>query len=152
VCISVQCTHSACQKQCLGLFHTRLFCCMFVSPPRGCLVLVHACAYIYIGRIYKCMCIYYKHIHTESTCVWIDAARRAHMCLGIYLSLYTQGLHVYIYVYAHRVHKCGYIFTYIHPRFICACVYITYLHTEFTCACVYNCNYTHRVYICMCIF
>jgi len=88
--------------------------------------LAHACAYIYIGRIYMCMCIYYKYIHTESTCVWIDAARRVHMW--------------------------GYVFKYMHPRFICVCVYITYIHTKFTCACVYNCKYTHGVYICMCIF
>jgi len=115
-------------------------------------VWAHACAYIYIGRTYMCMCIYFKYIHTESTCVWIDAACRVYMCLAIRLSGYTQGLHVYIYVYAHKVHTCWYIFTYVHPRFICVCVYITYIHTEFTCACVYNCEYTHRVYMCMCIF
>ena len=112
------------------------------------------CVYIYWlnGRIYMCMCIYYKYIHTESSCVWLDVSQGVHMCLDIYLFIYTQSLHVYSYVYAHRVHMCGYIFTYIHPRFICVCVYITYVHTEFTCACVYNYTYTHKVCICMCIF
>ena len=114
-------------------------------------VLACACAYIYIGRIYMCTCIYYKYIHTKSSCVWIDVVCGVHMGLDIYLLIYTQGLHVYIYVYAHRVHMCGYIFTYMHPRFICVCVYITYIHAEFTCACEYDCEYTHKTYICMCI-
>jgi len=61
-------------------------------------VLARAWAYIYIGRIYLCMCLYYKYIHTESSCVWIDVARGVLMCVGIYLFIYTQGLHVYIYV------------------------------------------------------
>ena len=30
-------------------------------------VLARACAYIWIGRIYMCMCIYYKYIHAKSS-------------------------------------------------------------------------------------
>jgi len=101
-------------------------------------VVARACAYIYIGRIYMCMCIYYKYIHTKSLCVWTDVARGVHMCLDIFFIIYTQGLHVYIYIHAHRVHTCRYVFTYMHPRFICVCVYITYIHAEFTCACEYD--------------
>jgi len=115
-------------------------------------VLARACAYIYFDRIYMCMCVYYKYIHTKSSCVWMDVARGVHMCLGIYLFIYTQGLHVYIYVYAHRVHMYEYMFPYMHPRFIRVCAYITYLHAEFTRACEYDCEFTHRIYICMCIF
>jgi len=112
-------------------------------------VLARACACIYIGLIYMCICIYYKCIHTKSSCVWIDVVRGVHMCLDIYVFIYAQGLHVHIYVYAHRVHMCGYMFTYVHPRFICVCVYITYIHPEFSCACEYDCEYTHRIYMCI---
>jgi len=123
----------------------------------GCLCLIRVVSWrmrvrIYILVEFTCVCVYIKYIHTKSSCVWIDVVRGVHMCLDIYLFIYTQGLHVYIYVYAHRVHMCGYMFTYMHPRFICVCVYITYIHAEFTCACEYDCECTHKIHIYMCTF
>ena len=150
-----------------GLFHTRLYCCMCVSHTCG---FLGACVCVYIywsnGRIYMCMCIYYKYIHTESSCVWIDVSRGVHMCLDIYLFIYTQGLHVYIYVYAHRVHMCGYIYLRIYTQglYVYVCILRIYtqsshvrvyiianIHIEFTYTCVYFDVYSHRVYMCVCI-
>jgi len=127
-------------------------------------VLARVCAYIYIGRMYMCVCIYYKYIHTKSSCVWIDVARGVHMCLGIHLFVYTQGLHVYIYVYVHRVHMCGYMLR-ICTQGLYVYVYILHIYTqsshvrvntianihiEFTYVCVYFGVYSRGVYMCVC--
>ena len=46
-----------------GLFHTRLFCCMFVSHTRGCL---GACVCVYILVEFTWVCVYITNVYTRS--------------------------------------------------------------------------------------
>jgi len=92
-----------------------------------------------MGRIYICMCIYYKYIHTESTCVWIDVTRGVHMCLGIYLLfiyIHAGFTCIYLRICAQRSHVWVYIYVYTPKVYMCMCVYFVY---------------THRIHMCMCI-
>jgi len=114
-------------------------------------VLARACAYMYIGRIYMCMCIYLR-IYTQRlyVCVYICVfvyrfyiwvcidlriwTPRLHVCVCISTSI-IQSLHVLIYT------QSSHVSLYILP----------YKYAEFTQSlhvCVYVCVHTHR---CTCV-
>jgi len=77
-------------------------------------VLARACAYICVGRIYLCMCIYLR-IHIQ----------RLYVC--VYICVYVQILHVGVYR-----------FTYMDTKVACVCTYLYVYHTEFRCAYMYT--------------
>ena len=95
-------------------------------------VYIYVCLGIYLRiytQSYMCVCMYSR------TCTqslrgggFIDVdVHRVCMWVCIYLSTYTQSLHV-----------CVYGFTYIHTKVVCVRVYIYVYHTESTCGgCVF---------------
>jgi len=161
-----------------GLFHTRLFCCMFVSHKRGCLGAC-ACVYIYwsnlhvyITRIYtRSRHVCGKMLHAEFTCVRACIylyTRRVYMCVftymrtdftcvGICLRICTQGLYMYVNIlriYTQSSHVRVNMIENIHIEFTYVCVYFGVCsHGVYMCvlhASVYTHKGTHR--ICMCMF
>jgi len=116
-----------------GLFHTRLFCCMFVSHTCGCL---GACVCVYIYWSNLLLYVYILHVYTHEVVMCVDRCCTrssyvsGYICIyihagstGIYLRICAQSSHVwvYVYVYTPKVYMCMCIY-YVHTRRIHMCV------------------------------
>ena len=114
-----------------GLFHTRLFCCMFVSHKRGCLGAC-VCVYISIGRIY--MYILQEYTHEVVMCVERCCSRSSHVSGHVFISIHAGFICVYLRICAQSSHVWVYVYVYEPKVYICMCIYYVY---------------THRVHMCM---
>ena len=106
--------------------------------------------YIYVRRVYMCMCTY-LHVWSPSLlCVYtITSMHTEFESVGRCLHICTLSLHVFVYIstYIHTETTCVWVCIYIYVHQVYRCVY-----AEYICVCVYLHTCTPNPHECVHIF
>ena len=118
-----------------GLFHTQMFCCMFVSHTRGCL---GACVCVHIYELNLHVYVYILQVYTHGVNMCVDRCYTlsSHVSGHIFIHIHAGFTCIYLRICAQSSHVWVYIYVYTPKVYMCMCVYYVY---------------THRIRMCMCI-
>jgi len=145
-----------------GLFHTQLFCCMFVSHPRGCL---GACVCVYIYWLNLRMYVHILQVYTHEVMMCVDrcCTRSSHVFEHMFVYIHAGFTCIYLRICAQSSQVWVYVYVYAPKGYMCMCIYYVYtqsshvrvnmianIHIEFTYVFVYFGVYSHGVYMCVC--
>jgi len=118
-----------------GLFHTRLFCGMFVSHTRGRLGAC-VCVYMYWSKLHVYVYILQVYTHGVDMCVDRCCTRSSHVSGHIFIYIHAGFTCIYLRICAQSSHAWVYIYTYTPKVYMCMCIYYVYTHRVHMCACI----------------